>query len=142
MLFYFLYLYPMIRKLIFATAVLFATACNSGKDERPSTALDTGREFIRASLDGNFEKAGSLIHPDEENKQLFETYKEFYAQLPAKDKESYKTASYEINELKELNDSATVINYSNSYMKKPMEIMVSKKNAVWGIDFKYSYSNK
>lgn len=129
-------------RIFILSCCLFFISCSSDNNERPSTALDTGREFIRASLDGEFEKAETLIFQDEENKQLFETYKEFYSSLPEKDKEGYKKSSYEINELKDLNDSMTVINYSNSYMKKPMEIMVMRKNGEWGVDFKYSYSDK
>lgn len=53
-------------------------------------------------------------------------------------KMNYKKASYEILQLSETNDSTTIINYANSYMKKPMEIKVVRVNNEWWIDFKYT----
>ncbi len=115
-------------------------ACNQNSTGRPETAMDTGREFIRASLDGDFIKAESLILKDTENVQLFESYKLFYNKLPAEKKINYQKASYEINKYQDINDSTTIINYSNSYMKKPMDIKVTRHNNTWEIDFKYTYS--
>ena len=48
-------------------------ACNQKQAETPDTALDTGREFIRASLNGDFEKASALILSDSQNVQLFDS---------------------------------------------------------------------
>jgi hypothetical protein len=128
------------KKLLTVLSLVFFMACNSNSDERPQTAMDTGREFIRASLDGDFKKAESLLLKDTENVQLFESYKLFYNKLPAEKKINYQKASYEINKYQDLNDSTTIINYSNSYMKKPMDIKVTRNNNTWAIDFKYTYS--
>ena len=40
----------------------------------------------------------------------------------------------------DVNDSITIINYSNSYMNKPLEIKVVKEDHKWQVDFKYTYS--
>lgn len=72
--------------------------------------------------------------------QLFDSYKRYYEKMPADLKANYRNASYEINKFLEVDDSTTIINYSNSYMKKPMDIKVKKTGDVWGIDFKYTYS--
>lgn len=128
----------MIRKL-FLAVMLFAlyTACNSKKEEKPTTALDTGRAFIRASLDGDFKTAEQYLLKDSQNIDLFESYKTFYSRLPETKKSSYKSASYDINKYLDLDDSTTIINYSNSYMKKPMEIKLVRRNGEWSVDFKY-----
>lgn len=128
----------MIRKL-FLAVMLFAlyTACNSKKEEKPATALDTGRAFIRASLDGDFKTAEQYLLKDSQNIDLFESYKTFYSRLPDTKKSSYKSASYDINKYLDLDDSTTIINYSNSYMKKPMEIKLVRRNGEWSVDFKY-----
>ncbi len=116
-------------------------ACTESKSEDDvSTALDAGRVFIRASLNGDFEKAGTLLLRDSQNLQLFDQYKIYYKKLPLEKKENYKKASYEINKFEELSDSVTIINYSNSYMNKPMEIKVLRANDQWKVDFKYIYS--
>ncbi len=124
---------------IFLLAFAFA-ACNSNEYKRPETALDTGREFIRASLNGDFKRASSLLMADSQNVQLFESYQVFYEKLPASKKDGYKQASYEINKYEDVNDSTTIINYSNSYMNKPMDIKVIRQDKTWMVDFKYTYS--
>lgn len=115
-------------------------SCSEKKPARPATALDTGREFIRASLDGNFKNAEALLLKDSQNIQLFESYKMYYNRLPEEKKNNYKKASYNINKYADLDDSNTIINYSNSYMNKPMEIKVVNSNKEWNVDFKYTYS--
>ncbi len=128
------------KTLLTVLSLLFFMACNQNSTRRPETAMDTGREFIRASLDGDFTKAESLLLKDTENVQLFDSYKLFYNKLPAEKKINYQKASYEINKYQDLDDSTTIINYSNSYMKKPMDIKVTRNNNTWEIDFKYTYS--
>jgi hypothetical protein len=118
----------------------FLVSCNHSKPARPETALDTGREFIRASLNGDFKNAETLLSKDEENRQLFESFKKYYDRMPADKKQHYKSASYEINKYVDLDDSTVIINYSNDYMNKPMDIKVIRKNNEWNVDFKYTYS--
>lgn len=115
-------------------------SCSNHEQKHPSTALDTGRQFIEASLKGEFETAEKLLLNDPENLQLFDSYKQFYNRLPNEKKENYKKAQYNINKYLDVNDSVTIINYSNDYMNKPMDIKVVRLNKHWSIDFKYTYS--
>ncbi len=131
----------MIKKLLIPFLLFaFVAACKDPVKQKPTTALDTGREFIRASLNGDFISAESFLLKDTENIQLFESFKDYYERMPQDKKQHYKSASYEINKYEDLNDSTTLINYSNDYMNKPMDIKVIKKESVWYIDFKYTYS--
>ena len=123
--------------LTFILSVALVYSCNNEKEKRPTTALDTGRAFIRASLDGDFDITQQLLLKDTQNLQLFESYKMLYKRMPAEKRKKYKSASYEINKYLDMDDSTTIINYSNSYMHKPMEIKVVRKNSEWCIDFKY-----
>ena len=122
--------------LLFVTISLIA--CNNNNPKRPATAVETGTQFIRATLDGNFKAAEVLLSKDAQNTAMFESYKTFYERLPQEKKQAYKKASYTINTLTDQNDSTTVINYSNSYMKQPMNIKVLKSDNVWSVDFKYT----
>lgn len=126
--------------LYFFIAITILSSCNEEKKERPNTAIETGRAFIKASLNGDFPTSESLILIDSSNSSLFNTYKEFYKKLPAEKKQHYKKSSYEINKLEEINDSVTIINYSNDYMNKTMDIKIIRINNIWYIDFKYTYS--
>jgi len=131
----------MIQKiLLFSFLMIILYSCSEKKAGRPATALDTGREFIRASLDGNFKDAEAVLLKDSQNVQLFESYQMYYNRLPVEKKNNYKNASYNINKYADLSDSVTIINYSNSYMNKPMEIKVVRNNNEWNVDFKYTYS--
>lgn len=120
-----------------AAVILVLASCNN-KKEHPTTALDTGNSFIRASLDGNFKEASYLLLQDTVNIQLFSSYEEFYKKLPAENKKNYKEASYNINKFTELNDSTAILNYSNSYMNEPLEIKLVYKNKLWQVDFKHT----
>ena len=126
--------------IILCAAILFFACNTQDKDQRPSTALDTGREFIRASLNGDFKKATPLLLQDPENTQLFESYKTWYNRLPAEQKAGYKQAEYTINKYLDVDDSTTIINFSNSYMKKPMDIKIVRRDKLWQVDFKYANS--
>ena len=100
--------------------------------------MDTGRSFIRATLDGDFRAAEPLVLKDEKNTELFESFKRIYERLPEEKKQAYKNASYNINKYDDVNDSVKLINYSNSYMKQPMDIKIVRINKEWKIDFKYT----
>ena len=130
----------MLKKIIpFFISVALLFSC-SHKHERPDTALDTGRSFIRATLDGDFDAAQELIYSDSLNVQYFNLYKTQYERSSDDEKKNYKNADYTINKYDNVNDSVTIIDYSNSYMKKPLELKVVRKDNEWQIDFKYTIS--
>lgn len=129
------------RFLILFITIMVSVSCNSDKSAKPAGALDTGREFIRASLDGEFKKAEEYILKDSTNVQLFNSYKAFYQNLPEETKNNYKTAEYNINEIIEEGDSVTIINYSNTFMNRPMEIKMVNRNSEWQVDFKHTSDN-
>jgi hypothetical protein len=131
----------MVQKITAAVLVLCIVFLSCGqKHDRPSTALDTGRAFIRSSLDGDFENAETLLLKDSQNLQLFDYYKTTYNRLSQEKKDRYKASSYNINKYEDLNDSITIINYSNTYLNKPMEIKVVRNDKQWSVDFKYTIS--
>ena len=125
-------------KLFVLSLIIAAASCTSSPDKKAGNAMDTGRDFIRATLDGDFKSAEPLLLQDPENIQLFDSYKKFYERIPSEKKEAYKRASYIINTYKDVNDSMSVINYSNTYMKEPMNIKVVKRTAKWFVDFKFT----
>lgn len=126
--------------IILITVCATFIACNSGNENRPADALETGRVFIRASLDGDFKTAEKLLYRDSLNVQYFDTYQTLYSRLSAQKKKLFKESSYNINKYLDVDDSTTIINYSNSYMNRPLEIKVIRKSGDWWIDFKYTSS--
>ncbi len=120
--------------------ILGIFSCTEEQKQRPTTAMETGRAFIDASLKGDFKDARTMVLNDPENVQLFDAFIQYYQKMPTDKKQHYQSASYQINKYMDINDSTTIINYSNDYMNKPMEIKIIKRNKEWWIDFKYTYS--
>lgn len=129
----------MIKVFSFLLVVMLVVACNSN-DKTPDNALDTGRAFIRASLDGDFDIATTFLLKDTANAQLFDSYKIFYKKLPEKEKDGYKQSSYNIIKYEDVSDSVKLIQYSNTFMNKPMDLKIVRPGNTWLVDFKYSYS--
>jgi hypothetical protein len=102
--------------------------------------IDAGREFVRAVLDGNYEKAVLYIEENQEDKDLFERYKQYMNNQPKKEKLQLKSSSIIINKVENLSDSVSIVNFSNSYSMKPTELKIVQKNKKWVVDFSYTFS--
>jgi hypothetical protein len=115
-------------------------ACNqSAKTIKNSDPLDAGREFINASLTGDYDYAKKYLLSDSTNQMYFDRFVEFDEKKPAADKYGYKNANIIINSTENVSDSVTIINYSNTYKKEPAKIKLVKKNNEWLVDFKYTF---
>ncbi len=127
-----------------ATSLLFFMLTFSCKEpegfHEAEDPMDAGREFVRAVLDGNFEKASLYVLDNPDDKELFERYITYMKNQPQKEKLNFKSASIIINNIQTLNDSVSIINYSNSYSMKPTDLKVVLANKKWRIDFSYTFS--
>lgn len=130
----------MLKKLLILSIFTYGFFSCNNKQERPKTAMDTARMFIRSSLDGDFSNAKSLLCNDAENVEFFNAYELYFKKLSEEKKKHYKNANYQINQYTELNDSVITINYANDYMNQPIDLKLIRKNGEWCIDFKYTYS--
>ena len=55
--------------------------------------------------------------------------------------EQYKNADIIVNEVNNVSDSVTIVNYSNTYKKlEKNKVKVVRVNGRWFIDFKYTFS--
>jgi hypothetical protein len=102
--------------------------------------IDAGREFVRAVLDGNYEKAVLYIEDNQEDKDLFERYKQYMNNQPKKEKLQLKSSSIIINKVENLSDTVSILNFSNSYSMKPTELKIVQKNKKWLVDFSFTFS--
>ena len=55
------------------------------------------------------------------------------------DKQGYRDASINIHNVETVNDSTTIVNYSNSYKKEKADLKVVRLNGAWLVDFKHSF---
>ncbi|HSF44844.1 MAG TPA: hypothetical protein VLA58_02495 [Chitinophagaceae bacterium] len=128
------------KRIIFILLAFTAFSCNPSGFKKPEDGLDAGREFLRAVLDGDYKKGELYVIPDEEDLRLYKRYTEYMRKRSGVELIELKQASIIINKVEEWGDTAQVINYSNSYSKKPLDIKVVKKDGEWWVDFSYTFS--
>lgn len=124
-----------------AIICLFCFSCEQPQGfVEPEDPLDAGREFVRATLDGNFEKAALYVNEDIEDKDLFSRYEIFMKKQPKEIKLQFKSASIIINHVNTISDSVTIMNFANSYSNKPTDLKILKQNNKWRVDLSYTFS--
>lgn len=130
-------------KKTFTYLILFFAliACNEPEGfKEAEDPLDAGREFIRAVLNADYEKAALYIDENEEDKELFNRYQQYMKKQPQKERLQLKSSSIIINKIEKMGDTASIINFSNSHTMKPMELRIIQSNKKWRVDFSYTFS--
>lgn len=127
--------------LLIAFSCLLFAACDQQKKSTVNNAdpLEAGREFINASLSGDYDHAKKYLLADSTNLMYFDRFVEFDEKKTKADKEGYKNANIIINSTENISDTVTVIHYSNTYKNEPAKIKLLKKNNLWLVDFKYTF---
>lgn len=128
------------RFILFVFLFMLGACKNSSSYAEPASALDAGREFIDASLKGDFAKAYYYMLQSADNKQFLDKIETDYRQKDRDGREQYRQASINIGEITEITDKETIINYSNSYDKIGHKIKIVFINNKWQVDFKYTFN--
>ncbi|MBZ5856473.1 hypothetical protein [Flavihumibacter profundi] len=119
--------------------MIFMVACSGEERYRKAEdAEDAGREFIRASLDGDIKKAEFYLLKDSVNQMLFNKWKtDSYNKLNPEDRMSFKQANILPIKIEKVNDSTVNYTYSNTYKNiDTTTIKIIRVNGVWLVDFK------
>lgn len=125
------------RLLLSACAIALMISCtNDGPLKKAEDAQDAGREFIRATLDGNYEKAKFYMLKDEDNLWMLENWKKMYDKFPADSVKGFKEANIRPINIEALDDSTTLYTYSNSFTKDTTAVRIVRVNQEWLVDFK------
>lgn len=122
--------------------LLLFSACNSNDTNTTSeNDVDAARNFIRAALDGQYKQAQNLIVADSVNQQYLDAFATNYRErMSGEDKRGYREASINIHDIHTINDSITIVHYSNSYKKTQDSLKVVRQNKNWLVDLKYSFA--
>ena len=127
-------------KLLFAIAAIMALHSCSDKTT-PNTEIEVARAFITDILEKNFKEAETYVLKDETNKQYFDLLKKDFESKDSEELEHYKDGDIIINEINPVNDSVSIVNYSNSYAKdEHNKLKMVRLNGQWQVDLKYTFS--
>ena len=136
-------------KLEFLIAILCIVVLHSCNERKvPNTDIDVARAFIIDILQNNFTEAEKFVlkedtsNPKEDaNKQYFDLFKKDYESKSKEELENYSNADIIINEISAVNDSVSIVNYSNSFRRdKSSKVKMVRKNGRWLVDLKYTFS--
>ena len=123
---------------------LFAAACNNQdkKTEEPKSEndIDAARNFIRAALDGKFNEAKTFLLSDSANIQYFDVNERNYQRINPDEKRNYREATINIHNVTPVNDSTTIVIFSNSYKNDHDTLRILKKKNQWLVDLKYLFN--
>lgn len=130
-----------------AFLLFFMASCNNADQPKAVAAsendIDAARNFIQSALEGHYRDARKYIYSDSTNMQYIDAFERNYNErMDPEDKREYRQASIIISSVNQLNDSVTIINYSNSYKKNTDSLKVIRINQQWLVDLKYSFINK
>jgi len=133
------------KKSILSASVLCLlglAACKNAEEVKSENAIDAARNFIQAALNGDFEKAATFMVDDSLNRQDLHLTERMSDRLSKEEKEGYKEATIRIHQTRVVNDSTTIIHFSNTYKNQRDSLKVVSLNGQWLVDFKYIFKQE
>jgi hypothetical protein len=126
---------------LFLLLLFLLYACKNNSDRNISeNNIDAARNFIRAALDGKFREARDFMLNDSINTNYMDVAERAYERADQATKDGYKSSSIRIySPVTEVNDSTTIIIFSNSFKNDHDTLRVVKLNNRWLVDLKYLY---
>jgi len=116
---------------------IFLAACAGGNYEKAENAQDAGREFIKATLEGNHKKARFYMLKDTTNLMLMERQQDNYNHLTMEEKRQHRESNIRPLNIKKINDSTTSYQYYSTYNPKDTTtISIVRTNGDWLVDLK------
>jgi len=114
-------------------------SCNSsqGGYKKADDAQDAGREFIRASLDGDYAKAEFYLLKDSTNLFLLHKQEALYKEMSNKDKSSYKQSTIRPVAITGENDSTIFYKYYHTSNPTDTTVLrIVRRSGEWLVDLK------
>lgn len=114
-----------------------------GDDEQNEAQTDLGaaKGFVQAALKGKYDRAADFMLHDSLNDERLDAVSRM--ELSSDEKQGLWDASINIHSRKLVNDSTSIIVYSNSFHKENHDTLkVIKKDGKWLVDFKYLFDHE
>jgi hypothetical protein len=116
------------------------SACNNNEETpKAENDVDAIRNFIQFALYGDYEKAKTYMLRDSINKEQMNAIER--VNLLPEEKKGLATASINIHNVNRVNDSITIVIYSNSYKNNWDTLKAVKQNGQWLVDFNYLFNH-
>ncbi|HEY6504749.1 MAG TPA: hypothetical protein VIZ28_12290 [Chitinophagaceae bacterium] len=115
-------------------------ACNEDKKEPASeNDVDAVRNFIQAALEGNYEKAKTFMLADSISLERMSNIER--VNLSPEEKKGLAAASINVHNITRVNDSTTIVIYSNSFKNNWDTLRAVKLKNNWLVDFNYLFDH-
>lgn len=130
------------RILSFCLVIAIIAACNTDTSyQKAADAEEAGTQFIRALLDGNYEKARFFMLKDDDNQMVLDRWKTEYYKYSTDTVIAFKNASIRPITIEALNDSTSRYTYTNSFTNDTTSLQVVRVNNEWLVDLKTFIAN-
>lgn len=134
----------MVNKILFVVGMvsLGVVSCNTtSKEDAAENDMDAVRNFLQAALKGRYDRAADFMLRDSLNVERLDAVSRM--QLSNEEKQGLWNASINIHSRKLLNDSTSIIVYSNSFHKENKDTLKAVlSNGKWLVDFKYLFDHE
>lgn len=131
-------------KLLFPLLLFIVGACNN-EDKQPApnseNDIDAVRNFVESALKGDYNKVRTYMLKDSANEEWMKQAERIAMTRSPETKKGLSGASINIHEVKKINDTATVVIYSNSFMNNKDTLKVLKQGQDWLVDFSYLFNH-
>ncbi|MFT4094820.1 MAG: hypothetical protein QM640_14405 [Niabella sp.] len=128
--------------LLCSVLAVIAISCKNKEDEKQDMSTDIGAAigFLQAALKGKYDVAADYMLHDSTNDEQLDAVSR--VRLSSEEKIGLWGASINIHSRKLINDSTSIIVYSNSFHKENSDTLkVVKKEGRWLVDFKYLFDH-
>lgn len=127
---------------LFLFLLLFLAACGNNKqNEAQDDDVNTASSFIRAALDGKFKEAQNYMLLDSINNNYLDIAARNYQKADLDTKTNYRNSSINIHNVTPINNTTTVIVYSNSFKNDHDTLKLLKEKGKWLVDLKYLFEH-
>lgn len=125
-----------------ASPFFFSCTGNEEKSAgQPENDVDAATMFIRSALDGKWKEARTLIVQDSANIEDLDIAERVAQRRNVTEQRSYRESQIIIHDTHKVNDSTTIVVYSNTFKNQRDSIKTVRVAGQWLVDLKYSFPN-
>ena len=128
--------------LISTVIITILASCKGGPDaDVAESDIESATGFVQAALKGKYDRAADFMLHDSLNDERLDAVSRM--KLSSEEKQGLWDASINIHSRKLINDSTSIIIYSNSFHKDNKDTLkVVKTDGKWLVDFKYLFDHE